>query len=109
MGDPAELRHPGGHDHAAHGFALAALLENRKSLTDEREPMLELRVHGTSLRSLVTTRKYTLLYVRQQREPPELLAQVAASVLMFRKLTYRPQSDRTPFTAEEVRSSGTRG
>src|SRR5436305_4176840 len=64
MGDPAELRHPGGHDHAAHGFALAALLENRKSLTDEREPMLELRVHGTSLRSLVTTRKYTLLYVR---------------------------------------------
>src|SRR5947208_5546611 len=34
MGDPAELRHPGGHDHAAHGFALAALLEDRQSLTD---------------------------------------------------------------------------
>src|SRR5439155_2026494 len=64
MGDPAELRHPGGHDHATHGFALAALLENRQSLTDERQPVLELRVHSSLLRSLVTTRKYTRFYVR---------------------------------------------
>src|SRR5438034_3103444 len=39
MGDPAELCYPGGHDHAAHGFALAALLEDAQPLTDEREPM----------------------------------------------------------------------
>src|SRR5205807_131726 len=42
---PAELVHPRRHDHAAHRLALAALLEDRQSLTDEREPMLELRLH----------------------------------------------------------------
>src|SRR5207247_1170249 len=45
MGQPAERRHSGGHDHAAHRFTLAALLEDRQSLTDEREPMLKLRLH----------------------------------------------------------------
>jgi hypothetical protein len=49
MGHPAEFRHPGGHDHAAHRFTLAALLEDRQSLTDEREPVLELCFHHSIL------------------------------------------------------------
>src|SRR5947208_4910028 len=46
MGDPAELRHPRGHDHAGHGFAPAARLDDRQSLADERKSVLELRVQS---------------------------------------------------------------
>src|SRR5207302_9793843 len=82
MGDPAELRHPGRHGHRAHRFALAALLQNRQPLTDEREPVLKLRVHVAS-HSLVTTRKYTPFYV-------QMTSRASHSAVRRRRSTGRP-------------------